>query len=83
MLIKIIHCPRWKSYIPKVASYAAAIRKEFKQEPMIETGSRGQFDVFVNDELVYSRKGGLFAMITRKPWPTLEQVVAAILESKG
>ncbi len=65
-----------------MASYAAAIRKELKEEPLIEPGSRGQFDVFVNDELVFSRKGGLFAMITRKPWPTVEHVVTAILESK-
>ena len=66
MTIKIIHCPKWKSYLPKVASYAAAIRDEIGMDAEIELGKRGQFDVYVNERRVVSRKGGLMALITKK-----------------
>jgi hypothetical protein len=65
-----------------VASYAAAIRKELDVEPVIESGSRGQFDVFVNEKLAISRKGGLVALLTRRPWPSVQDVVDAILDAK-
>jgi hypothetical protein len=61
-----------------VASYAAAIRERFSVDPIIQTGSRGQFDVFVDDQIVFSRKGGLVALLTRKPWPANETVLKAI-----
>ena len=44
----------------------------------LEQGSRGQFEVLVDDRVVVSRKGGLLAMLLRKPWPELEDVVAAV-----
>ncbi len=78
MVVKIIHCPTWKSYVGKVASYAAAIRDRYTTDPIIQTGSRGQFDVLVNDQLVVSRKGGLLALLTRKPWPSHEAVLEAM-----
>jgi len=65
-----------------VASYAAAIREELG-EPVIETGRRGQFDIFVGDRRVISRKGGLWAMLTKKPWPPVEEVLQAILTAQG
>ncbi|MDB4670505.1 MAG: hypothetical protein P8M80_08330 [Pirellulaceae bacterium] len=65
-----------------MASYAAAIQEEFGEKPVVETGSRGQFDVLVRGKLAISRKGGLFALITRKPWPTVEEVIQAILTAK-
>ena len=61
-----------------MASYAAAIREELGVDPVIELGTRGQFDVFVQGELAISRKGGLFALITRKPWPSSSDVIHAI-----
>ena len=82
MTIKIIHCPIWKDYVSKVASYAAAIRKELDQEPVIETGSRGQYDVLVDEKKVISRKGGLLAMIMKKHWPSDREVTRAILTSQ-
>ena len=78
MKVTIIHCPTWKSYVPKVASYAAEIKEALGIEVAIETGSRGQFDVLVNGQTVVSRKGGLMAMLTRKPWPAEDEVITAI-----
>jgi hypothetical protein len=40
--------------------------------------SKGQFDILVDGRSVVSRKGGLIAMLTRKPWPNPEDVVAAV-----
>ena len=61
-----------------VASYATAIKEAIGSEPTIETGSRGQFDVLVDGKTVVSRKGGLLAMLFRKPWPKNEDVIGAI-----
>lgn len=44
----------------------------------LELGRRGQFDVAVNGRVVVTRKGGLFALITRRPWPSEETVVEAV-----
>ena len=43
-----------------------------------EPGRRGQFDVLVDDEVVVSRKGGLLARLTGRPWPSTDRVVAAV-----
>jgi len=61
-----------------VASYATAIREALSVEVETELGSRGQFDVVVDGSNVVSRKGGLVAMLFRKPWPSEEEVVAAV-----
>lgn len=45
--------------------------------------SRGQFDILVDGLSVVSRKGGLIAMLTRKPWPNSEDVVTAVREATG
>jgi hypothetical protein len=66
-----------------VASYAAAIHEQLGNEPIIETGRRGQFDIFVGDRRVISRKGGLWAMLTKKPWPPVEEVLQKISTSQG
>jgi len=44
---------------------------------------RGQFDILVDGRSVVSRKGGLFAMLLRKPWPDSEDVVTAVREATG
>jgi len=41
-------------------------------------GRHGQFDVLVDDRLVVSRKGGLIAKFTNKPWPEHDDVVSAV-----
>ena len=43
---------------------------------------RGQFDVLVDGETVVSRKGGLIAMVLRKPWPDEADVVEAVRAAK-
>ena len=61
-----------------MASYATAIKEAMDIEPTIEEGARGQFDVVVNGATVVSRKGGLMALLFRKPWPDHDEVVGAI-----
>ena len=39
---------------------------------------RGQFDVRVDGRIVIERKGGLFAKLTRRPWPESSAVVDAV-----
>jgi len=39
---------------------------------------RGQFDIEVDGRVVVSRKGGLLAKLTRRPWPEEDEVVAAV-----
>jgi hypothetical protein len=51
-------------------------------EADITTGRRGQFDILVNGKTVVSRKGGLLAMIFRKPWPEINDVVRAVEAAK-
>ena len=61
-----------------MASYAASIKNELGIEPEIEMGKRGQFDILVDDQIVVSRKGGLLALLFRKPWPVQQQVVEQV-----
>ena len=61
-----------------MASYAAGICEAFGEEPVIELGSRGQFDVFLNNKLIVTRKGGLIALLTRRPWPSVQDVIEKI-----
>jgi hypothetical protein len=44
----------------------------------LEKGRQGQFDVIVNGRSVASRKGGLLAKVLNRPWPSGEDVVAAV-----
>jgi hypothetical protein len=41
-------------------------------------GRRGQFEVIANGRLVASRKGGLIAKLTMRPWPDKDEVVEAV-----
>jgi len=61
-----------------VASYATAISNSLGLDVELKLGSRGQFDVAVDGKTVVSRKGGLIALLSRKPWPSESAVVAAI-----
>ena len=44
----------------------------------MEKGHHGQFDILVDGRLVVSRKGGLIAKFTGKPWPDRDEVVDAV-----
>jgi len=47
----------------------------------LEKGRQGQFDVVINGRQVASRKGGLLAKPVNRPWPTGDDVVAAVREA--
>ena len=49
---------------------------------MVE-GRRGQFDVLVGGRVVVTRKGGLIAKFTKRPWPDPDDVVAAVRTATG
>jgi len=44
----------------------------------MEDGRLGQFEIRVDDRTVVSRKGGLIAKLTGRPWPSDEEVLAAV-----
>jgi hypothetical protein len=44
----------------------------------LERGRQGQFEVMVNGRTVASRKGGLLAKLLNRPWPSGDDVVAAV-----
>lgn len=44
-------------------------------------GRIGQFEVQVGGRTVVSRKGGLIAKLTGRPWPSDEDVLSAVRET--
>ena len=44
-------------------------------------GRQGQFDVMVNGRTVASRKGGLIAKLVKRPFPPVDDVVAAVRDA--
>ena len=44
----------------------------------MEKGRHGQFDVLVDGRVLVSRKGGLIAKFTGKPWPDHDEVVRVV-----
>lgn len=68
----------------KAASYAALIRERL-QTPveMLDDGRMGQFEVRVDGRTVVSRKGGLIAKLTGKPWPPEDDVLDAVRTALG
>lgn len=59
-------------------SYADAIQAETGIQCELETGKRGMFSVVVDGECLVSRKGGIIAKLTGKPWPEIDDVVAIV-----
>jgi hypothetical protein len=49
----------------------------------LEKGRQGQFDVMVNGRIVASRKGGLIAKLVKRPFPPVDDVVAAVRNALG
>ena len=67
----------------KAASSAALIQEKLGFPVDLEKGRQGQFEIRVNGRTVISRKGGLIAMILRRPWPSSEAVLSAVSEAAG
>ena len=44
-------------------------------------GRLGQFEVQVGGRTVVSRKGGLIAKLTGRPWPSDEDVLSAVRDA--
>lgn len=47
----------------------------------MRTGRQGQFEIQVDDRTVVARKGGLIAKLMKRPWPSDEDVLAAVRPS--
>ena len=41
-------------------------------------GRQGQFEIQVDDRTVVERKGGLIAKLTKRPWPSDQDVLDAV-----
>ena len=68
--IKIYHCTTC-GFRSKAEDVAKALKKEYGVEADIQVGDTGSFDVYVNDELIFSRyEEGRF--------PTNEELVELI-----
>ena len=59
-------------------SSVAKIREVFDVEADAESGKLGQFTVEVDGKVVLDRKKGLMTLLTKKPWPSVEEVITAI-----
>lgn len=64
-----------------MASYAARIEAALGTRVEFAKGRRGQFDILVDGRVVVTRKGGLIAKFLRKPWPSEDDVVAAVRDA--
>lgn len=62
----------------RAVSYADAIQTQTGIQCELETGKRGMFSVVVDGECLVSRKGGIIAKLTGKPWPEIDDVVAIV-----
>ena len=62
----------------RAASLAAHLRETLGIEVVTEVGGRGQFDVFVDGEVVASRSKGLLQKLLGGGWPDPAAVAAAI-----
>lgn len=65
----------------KAASYAALIQERLGAPVEMVGGRLGQFEVQVRGRTVASRKGGLIAKLTGRPWPSDEDVLSAVRDA--
>jgi len=54
--VLISYCPTWSGYDTRAASLAAEVNALGGHTATATPGGRGQFDVFVDDELVFSKQ---------------------------
>ena len=71
--IEIYHCTTC-GFRAKAEDVAKALKKEYGVEAAIEIGDTGSFDVYVNDELIFSR-------YEANRFPTSEELIE-IIDSK-
>ena len=55
MSVKIEYCGMW-NYLPRATSLAAEIQEKFNMDSQLVELSGGVFEVYLNEELVYSKK---------------------------
>jgi len=56
MKISIEYCVQW-NYKPRAVSLAAAVEKAFETSPALIEGRGGVFEIRLDDDLVFSKKG--------------------------
>jgi selT/selW/selH-like putative selenoprotein len=71
--VRIVYCVVC-GYRGRAERLAHAIRDRLGVAPVLERGRLSQFDVFVDDELVTSREGGLLNHLTWGGFPNEESV---------
>ena len=76
MKFEILYC-RPCGYRDRADTLADELRARFDAQVEVEEGMFGQFDVFMDDELVAS-KGGFWARKLRHGAPPQEKILAAI-----
>jgi len=54
--VEILYCPTWSGYDQRAASLAAEIESETDAVATVTPGGRGQFDVLVDGELLFSKQ---------------------------
>ena len=67
----------------RTASYAALIQAQLGAPVELVPGHFGQFEVRVGGRTVVSRKGGLIAKLTGRPFPDDEDVLSAVRAALG
>jgi len=55
MKAHILYCPTWTGYDTRAASLAAELNQVDGYTATIAPGGKGQFDVFVDDKLLFSK----------------------------
>ena len=73
MDIRIEYCTSW-NYKPRAASLAEALKKKYSgqvEDVKLVESSGGAFEVYLNEELLYSK-------LESRQFPTTEQVTTAI-----
>jgi len=79
MDITIYHCTSW-GYGPRAASLAASIKKELGISAKLRPGRAGQFEVFIEGELVIGKEqvGFLQKLLGNKGIPADEKVITLL-----
>ena len=57
------------------------IREKLGASVDLRKGRTGQFEIVVDGRTVISRKGGLLAKLIGRPWPTDDDVLAAVRDA--
>jgi hypothetical protein len=80
--VRIVYCAVC-GYRGRAERLAATIRERLGFTPTLEHGRLSQFDVFLDDELLASRAGGLLNHLTWGGFPDEVAVVEKLAERKA